>query len=228
MCWCTVLTLPDSSWVHQSSVHIVFSKSFQLFLFPTPLQYQKVNLRQWAEIIHITESQNNSFWKGYKNVSSPERCLMLKAVSFAIRLGCSELYPSMSWKISKDGNFTTSLGSLPVFGCSQSGRVSPYLQPEPLLFHLRPDASCIVPHAAVWIASVCSVTSLQPLRLLLAESPLWSQLAGKSQIPQPLPRGQGLQFPLTILMALHWTHCSLWRSLLKWESNILCSFLDMV
>lgn len=159
MCWCTVLTLPDSSWVHQSSVHIVFSKSFQLFLFPTPLQYQKVNLRQWAEIIHIAELQNNSLWKGSKNVSSPERCLMLKAVSFAIRLGCSELYPSMSWKISKDGNFTTSLGSLPVFGCSQSGRVSPYLQPEPLLFHLRPDASCIVPHAAVWIASVCSVTS---------------------------------------------------------------------
>lgn len=37
----------------------------------------------------------------------------------------------------------------PLFGCSHSERVSPYLHPKPLLFHLRPDASCILPRTAV-------------------------------------------------------------------------------
>lgn len=104
-------------------------------------------------------------------------------------------------------------------------RVSPYLQPEPLLLHLGPDASCILPHVG------CE----QPLSVLSPPRRHWGCCwpspepsllpATWTQLPHSLPRGQALQFPWNILVALHWTHCSLSRSLLTWKSNIADSFL---
>lgn len=210
-----MLTLPDSSWVHQSSAHIVFSKSFQLLHFPTPQQYEKVNLWQWVEIIHNAELQNNYLWKGSKNVFRPasfwkqsqlcNQTWLLRALSKYVLENLQE------WKL--HNLFGQAAHCLAVLMVKEFLLIFS-LSISCFILGLMPPVSCHIGLFEHW--GFCWAT---PEPSLLPD--VWAQLS------QPLLRGQVLLSPLTTLVALQQTHCSLSRSLLKLESNIACSFLDM-
>lgn len=188
------------------------TESFQLFLSPTLLQYQKVNLWQWVAIIHITELQNCSLWKGSKNIPGPASCWkqsQLRNQSWLLTaLSRYVLENLQGWKL--HNHFGQSAHCLAVlivkeflltFSLSLSCFISGLMPPVSVSCQCEQPPSVLSPPRTHW---GCCWASPEPL---LPAAPAQLHLS-------PL-RGPVLQFPLTILVALHWTHCSFSRSLLK-------------
>lgn len=202
----------------QSSAHIIFSTSFQLFPFPSLLQYQKVNLWQWVEITHITELQNSSLWMGSMNVTSPTSCWkqsqlcnqtwLLRALSKYI------LENLQGWKLHND--FRQPAHCLAVL----------IVKEFPLIFRL--NLSCFI--LSLMPPLCCYIWQCEQPPSVVTSHRRWGccwaspEPSAPSCIsPTPPVSSQCSSSPWPSA-----TLCSLSRSLLKWESNIVCSFLDMV